>query len=227
MKKGSTKKWLLEANQQAECYKDLPHRIKTAGVAFYAFIKHVDEQDEKGPEHMHAVLEFQTALTFEEVQDLFKGAHLEQLINFDSHMAYLLHRTPKAREEGKRLYFIEDLFTNDKERAKRAIANGEKEALDPNHILDEIAGGCTSLTKFVSKFRPDSVKPWMSLIKELLKERREGNQDEAIQQRALQTMKELHDRVRFDEGPWPEGRMREIIEGFWSWVDHERNKMNH
>lgn len=225
-KKGSTKKWLLEANQQAGCYKDLLDRIKRSGVAFYALIRHTDEQAEKGAEHKHAVLEFQTAKLFEEVQALFEGAHIDELEHFDSHMAYLLHRTPTAREQGKQLYFIEDLKTNDLKRAKQAIANGERDQLDPNHILDEINSGCTSVTKFVAKFRPDTVKPWIGLIKELLREKKEIGTLDVIQSQALETMKDLHDRVLLDTGPYKTKRLEEQIEAFWAYVDQQRSKLN-
>lgn len=226
MKKGSVLRWLLEANQQAECYKDLPDRIKHAQTAFYAFVKHTDEQDEKGKEHMHAVLEFQSAKVFEEVQDLFPGAHLEELKDFDAHMAYLLHRTPTAREQGKQIYFIQDLTTSDIKRAKCAIANGERDKLDPNHILDEINGGCTSITKFVAKFRPDSVKQWTGLIKDLLKERKEIGGLNVIQDEAFNAMKALFDHEQYDTGPYKHQRMQEIIYRYWDWVNQQRNKVN-
>ena len=178
-KKGERLEWVLEANQQAECYNTLENTIKslyeTDKTFFYAFITHNKDLEKTGevkPTHKHAVLRFsKVGKTFEELQELFKGAHIEFVNSLSGAIAYLTHETEQAKEDGKHLYNVSEISTSDKKRYASLRLEGSKRTFNPDLILQYInEEGYLTLVDFYRDFKASDLKGWNATIKDLEKE---------------------------------------------------------
>lgn len=171
-KKDSTKRWFVCVNEQAECFKDFALgniKEKLNGLCeFYAYIEHIEDDETKGL-HWHVVANFQTAKTFEEVQDVFKGAHLEKVINIEQCVAYLTHTNYEARNLGKKEYPHSAVCTNKPTIYKGLAISGSREPFNADLMPMYINEGCVDMKDYLLRFKADELKTYLSYIREFLK----------------------------------------------------------
>ena len=88
--------YFLTINKNAECFKNLADLVaKAIGPNdYFAYILHDKDTKETGEivePHYHLLLVFKNARSFETIQRLFVGAHIEETINIVSAINYLIH----------------------------------------------------------------------------------------------------------------------------------------
>ena len=88
--------YFLTINKGAECFDNLADLVaKTIGVNDnFAYILHDKDTKDTGEivdPHYHLLLVFKNARSFETIQRLFIGAHIEETLNIVSAVNYLIH----------------------------------------------------------------------------------------------------------------------------------------
>ena len=88
--------YFLTINKKAECFANLADLVaKTIGTNDYLlYILHDKDTKETGEAddpHYHLLLVFKNARSFEAIQHVFKGAHIEETRNIVSAVNYLIH----------------------------------------------------------------------------------------------------------------------------------------
>ena len=91
-----TRSYFLTINKNAECFDNLADLVaKAIGVNdYFAYILHDKDTKETGEvvePHYHLLLVFKNARSFEAIQRVFKGAHIEETMNIVSAVNYLIH----------------------------------------------------------------------------------------------------------------------------------------
>ena len=88
--------YFLTINKNAECFDNLPDLVaKAIGPRdYFAYILHDMDTKETGEivePHYHLLLVFKNARSFDTIQRIFIGAHIEQTLNIVSAVNYLIH----------------------------------------------------------------------------------------------------------------------------------------
>lgn len=88
--------YFLTINKNAECFESLAELVAkaTGPKDYYAYILHNMDTKETGEliePHFHLLLVFKNARSFETIQRLFVGAHIEETLNIVSAVNYLIH----------------------------------------------------------------------------------------------------------------------------------------
>lgn len=88
--------YFLTINKNAECFDNLADLVaKTIGVNDnFAYILHDKDTKDTGEivePHYHLLLVFKNARSFETIQRVFTGAHIEETLNIVSAVNYLIH----------------------------------------------------------------------------------------------------------------------------------------
>ena len=88
--------YFLTINKNAECFDKLADLVAKAIGAndYFAYILHDKDTKETGEvvePHYHLLLVFKNARSFEAIQHMFTGAHIEETINIVSAVNYLIH----------------------------------------------------------------------------------------------------------------------------------------
>lgn len=91
-----TRSYFLTINKGAECFDNLEDLVaKIVGTNdFFAYILHDKDTKETGEivePHYHLLLVFKNPRSFEAIQRVFKGAHIEETLNIVSAVNYLIH----------------------------------------------------------------------------------------------------------------------------------------
>ena len=91
-----TRSYFLTINKGAECFDNLADLVaKTIGVNDnFAYILHDKDTKDTGEivePHYHLLLVFKNPRSFEAIQRVFKGAHIEETLNIVSAVNYLIH----------------------------------------------------------------------------------------------------------------------------------------
>lgn len=101
-----TRNWFLTINQEAFCYTNLKSILDGLKHKGYAYILH-DKDNEEQP-HYHCVLVLENARTFEQVQSLFGGAHIETVASLHQVINYLVHRNDKDKYQYEKTEVIQE-----------------------------------------------------------------------------------------------------------------------
>ena len=88
--------YFLTINKNAECFDKLADLVAKAIGAndYFAYILHDKDTKETGEvvePHYHLLLVFKNARSFEAIQHVFTGAHIEETLNIVSAVNYLIH----------------------------------------------------------------------------------------------------------------------------------------
>ena len=88
--------YFLTINKKAECFDNLADLVtKAIGPNdYFAYILHDKDTKETGEvvePHYHLLLVFKNARSFEAIQHMFTGAHIEETLNIVSAVNYLIH----------------------------------------------------------------------------------------------------------------------------------------
>ena len=91
-----TRSYFLTINKGAECFDNLEDLVaKIVGTNdYFAYILHDMDNKETGEivePHYHLLLVFKNPRSFEAIQRVFKGAHIEETLNIVSAVNYLVH----------------------------------------------------------------------------------------------------------------------------------------
>ena len=96
MRNKRVRSYFLTINKNAECFENLADLIAkaTSPNDYFAYILHDKDTKETGEivePHYHLLLVFKNARSFEAIQHLFIGAHIEETVNIVSAVNYLIH----------------------------------------------------------------------------------------------------------------------------------------
>ena len=88
--------YFLTINKNAECFENLADLVAkaTSPNDYFAYILHAMDTKETGElvePHYHLLLVFKNARSFDAIQRVFKGAHIEETMNIVSAVNYLIH----------------------------------------------------------------------------------------------------------------------------------------
>ena len=162
--------YFLTINKNAECFENLADLVAkaTSPNDYFAYILHAMDTKETGElvePHYHLLLVFKNARSFDAIQRVFKGAHIEETMNIVSAVNYLIHNgKPK-----KYSYEKSAIITNSKSwlESKFQVVKREEFIEDklPFYVLCE---GCDSFLRQALRFGasqlPTSVIPKTNAI---------------------------------------------------------------
>lgn len=168
--------FFITINEGAKCYEEALEIIKELNLKLYALIIHdkdilYDENGEcLGPKakHKHIMLEVKNPISFNAMQDRFKGAHIEIPKYKKSAYQYLLHNLPSARE--KYQYPLSDIISNDLESVKYIIESETFELFQENKFLIYIAEGVRTPYQFTKRFGLNVYRQYWKPYKDMLEE---------------------------------------------------------
>lgn len=173
MNKERSRNWNITIHhKERENFKELENYInefkENQKLEQYFYIIHEAEEEDK-EEHIHLILTFKNEKSFKQIQELFKGSHIEPTKDKIQSIKYLLH----LGIENKKQYSIEQIFTNDINYTQWVIKNTYKEKFNSNDILKDIyENGLTSITEFYIKYG-SQIQQYIYLIKTLIQESKE------------------------------------------------------
>lgn len=127
----------LVINKGAESYEYVRALSEGFKNCRYAYILH--DKDTLGTgelknEHIHLVLSFDNARSFESVLKAYPGAHIEKALNLKSSLQYLLHKNDKTKHQ----YTDNEIITNDTGWLKSIIDSTTYPILDENAIIRDL-----------------------------------------------------------------------------------------
>ena len=107
--------YFLTINKNAECFENLADLVAkaTSPNDYFAYILHAMDTKETGElvePHYHLLLVFKNARSFDAIQRVFKGAHIEETMNIVSAVNYLIHNG----KQNKYAYDKSAIVTNSK-----------------------------------------------------------------------------------------------------------------
>ena len=96
MRNKRVRSYFLTINKNAECFDNLADLVAkaTGPNDYFAYILHDKDTKETGEivePHYHLLIVFKNARSFEAIQRLFVGAHIEETLNIVSAVNYLVH----------------------------------------------------------------------------------------------------------------------------------------
>lgn len=161
--------WFITINPQAECYikfKDILNNQKN--VLHYAYIYHKADEDNSNDNHIHLCIEYKNQRTFEGMQNIFIGSHIEHMKFKSQSYKYLIHKG----YDDKLQYSIDNVFTNDKDYYSAIIETNDFERLDTISLLEDIKiNNFDTITDFIKKYGINQVKTFHSILKSVLYEK--------------------------------------------------------
>ena len=168
--------YFITINKGAECYNELKEIIETPNYKLYAMIKHDKDilldmaTGETTPkvEHYHIMIELKNPISFNSIQNKFKGAHIEVPKYKKSTYQYLLHNSPNSKE--KYQYDFTEIISNNLELVKDAIENEDFEIFKENQWLRYMAEGTITSYQFVKRFGMNVYKQYWSVYAQMIKE---------------------------------------------------------
>ena len=196
--------YMVTINEGAECFDNALEIVKEMNVVLYAFIVHDKDKEilDDGSVvdkklHKHIVIELKNPITFQSMQNHFKGAHIDLLKYKKAAYQYLIHNRPNAKE--KYQYPVEDILSNNLSSVKRALEAEEGLRLfNEREFLRYIAEGITSPYQFTKAFGLNVYKQYWRPYKEMLDE---INVD-PVMKRDLEEMKAILEKELDDDLPF-------------------------
>lgn len=170
--------YFITINEGAECYNELDNIVKSLNYRLYAYIMHdkdvleaVNEQTgelntKPKKKHYHLMLELKNPVSFNSIQNKFKGAHIETPKYKKSAYQYLLHNSPNSKE--KYQYELEEIITNSLEQVKFTIESEDFELFYENQFLRYIAQGTRTTYQFAKRFGLNAYKQYWSAYSAML-----------------------------------------------------------
>lgn len=149
-----TRSYFLTINKGAECFDNLADLVtKTIGVNDnFAYILHDKDTKDTGEivePHYHLLLVFKNPRSFEAIQRVFTGAHIEETLNIVSAVNYLIHNG----KPNKYSYEKSAIVTNSRSwlESKFQVVKREEFIEDklPFYVLCE---GCDSFLRQTRRF---------------------------------------------------------------------------
>ena len=149
-----TRSYFLTINKGAECFDNLADLVtKTIGVNDnFAYILHDKDTKDTGEivePHYHLLLVFKNPRSFEAIQRVFTGAHIEETLNIVSAVNYLIHNG----KPNKYSYEKSAIVTNSRSwlESKFQVVKREEFIEDklPFYVLCE---GCDSFLRQARRF---------------------------------------------------------------------------
>ena len=149
-----TRSYFLTINKGAECFDNLADLVAKAISPndFFAYILHDMDTKETGElvePHYHLLLVFKNPRSFEAIQRVFTGAHIEETLNIVSAVNYLIHNG----KPNKYSYEKSAIVTNSKSwlESKFQVVKREEFIEDklPFYVLCE---GCDSFLRQARRF---------------------------------------------------------------------------
>lgn len=181
--------YFITINEGAECYEEIENIIQTLKYKLYALIKHdkdvlrtEDEQtgvinETPKKTHYHLMVELENPISFNSMQNKFKGAHIETPKYKKSAYQYLLHNSPNSKE--KYQYDVNEIITNSLEQVKYIIESETFELFYENQFLRYIAQGTRTSYQFAKRFGLNAYKQYWAVYNEMI---RALQNDEEMQQ---------------------------------------------
>lgn len=194
--KGSARNWFLTIHPEAECFDNIDGIIKALPIfEFYAWIQHKGDDEDEG-KHRHLVVCCRKGgtLGFQDMQEAFKGAHIEPVNSIEGSVAYLTHSTWQAQEDGKERYSLTDIHTNNKRLVEDLTIEGSKEPFNEDKMIKYITDGTRTPIDFYQRFGGKAFKDWMRTYNELTKawlDRHLDQRKEATATRAISLIKRV------------------------------------
>lgn len=165
-KKIRCRKWFITINPKAECYSKTKEIVEHYKYTHYAMIYHDADEDNENNKHIHIVIEFKNAQTFEGLKAKFNGADLEQIKFIYQAYKYLIH----LESDNKRKYSIDQVITDNINYYQECIKCNEYEKLDTKAIMDDITNGVNTITEFVRKYGLYQVSRLGNVLTTLIRE---------------------------------------------------------
>lgn len=123
------KQWFITINKGASCYPNVEAIVLEQTNCTYYFILH--DRDNIKQEHIHLVLLYQNARSYESIKKKFEGAHIEQADYPVKAIRYLIHKDNPEKEA----YLVDEIKTNDSlEHLHEILQEQMVEPFDPNKI---------------------------------------------------------------------------------------------
>lgn len=166
--------YFITINQGAPCYDEALEIVKELNYKLYALIIHdkdtiVDEDGTLTPKqiHKHLMFELKNPVSFNKMQERFKGAHIVIPKYKKSAYQYLVHNSPKSKGE-KYQYSLDEIITNDKAQIEYIINTEDSELFRQNQFLVYIAEGTRTAYQFVKRFGLDAYKQYWKPYQDML-----------------------------------------------------------
>lgn len=192
--------YFITINKGAPCYDSALEIVKELNYKLYALIVHdkdmlVDDDGTLTPkqEHKHLVFELKNPVSFNKMQERFKGAHIIIPKYKKSAYQYLVHNSPNSKGE-KYQYSLTDIISNDQVQIEYIIKTEESELFRQNQFLLYIAEGTRTAYQFVKRFGLDAYKQYWRAYQDMLANL---DNDEEMQQDLIAIQKKLDDELPF------------------------------
>lgn len=163
-----TRKWNVTINKNAQAWYEFRDVINNQSRCKYAYIVH-DKDNEEQP-HVHIILNYDNARSFENIQKIFVGAHIEPCKFYNQSMRYLVH----LDDDTKYQYDFDEIITNyNVDEILLIINSDEFEKLDSETILIAIRDGKVhNITSAIKQWGLHQVKNHQRIIETLIQENR-------------------------------------------------------
>lgn len=170
--------FFITINEGSPCYEDVLDIIHDLNYKIYALITHdkdkvynIEKQCyEPKKTHKHLMMEMKNPVSFNKMQERFKGAHIEIPKYKKSAYQYLLHNSPKSKGE-KYQYDFNEIITNSPQELKVIIESETFELFKENMFLEYIADGTRTSYQFAKRFGLNAYKqywkPYLEMIMNL------------------------------------------------------------
>lgn len=166
--------YFLTINEGAECYNEALDIVKELNFKLYAFIVHdkdkvIDENGNEQPKqvHKHIMMELKNPVSFNAMQNRFKGAHIVVPKYKKSAYQYLVHNSPNSRGV-KYQYDTTEIISNDLPSVEYIIETETSETFQQNRFLTYIVEGVVTAYQFVKRFGLDAYKQYWSPYSQML-----------------------------------------------------------
>ena len=165
--------YFITVNKGSECYENALQAVKELNYKLYAYIVHDKDKilNDEGiwepkKEHIHIMVELKNPVSFNSIQNRFKGAHIEVPRYKKSAYQYLIHNVPNAKE--KYQYDFNEIITSDTAQVKLIIESETFELFKENQFMIYIAEGVRTPYQFTKRFGLNAYKQYWKPYKEML-----------------------------------------------------------
>ena len=166
--------YFITINKDADCYDRALEIVKELNFKLYALIVHdkdviVNEDGTTQPkaEHKHIMMELKNPVSFNAMQERFKGAHIDIPKYKKSAYQYLVHNSPNSRGV-KYQYDTTEIISNDLNSVKYIIETETSEVFKQNMFLVYIVQGVRTAYQFVKRFGLDAYKQYWKPYSDML-----------------------------------------------------------
>lgn len=192
--------YFITINEGAECYNDALEIVKELNYKLYALIVHdkdiiIDEEGATKPKktHKHLMFELKNPVSFNKMQERFKGGHIIVPKYKKSAYQYLIHNSPNSKNE-KYQYDFDEIITNDKNELKVIIESETYELFRENQFVRYIAEGIRTSYQFAKRFGLNAYKQYWKAYEDMLKSL---NDDDELQRDVKLIQKQMDDDLPF------------------------------